>query len=37
MGTTTYSKDNWDNGATTNSKVTRTMGKLETMGHHDLQ
>ena len=26
MGTTTYSKDDWDNGATTNSKVTRTMG-----------
>ena len=26
MGTTTYSKDDWDNGAMTNSKVTRTMG-----------
>ena len=29
MGTTTYSKDDWDNGATTNSKVTRTMGNSE--------
>ena len=29
MGTTTYSKDDWDNGATTNSKVTRTMGDWE--------
>ena len=29
MGTTTYSKDDWDNGATTNSKVTRTMGNWE--------
>ena len=29
MGTMTYSKDDWDNGATTNSKVTRTMGNWE--------
>ena len=29
MDTTTYSKDDWDNGATTNSKVTRTMGNWE--------
>ena len=29
MGTTTYSKDDWNNGATTNSKVTRTMGNWE--------
>ena len=29
MGTTTYSKDDWDNGAMTNSKLTRTMGNWE--------
>ena len=29
MGTTIYNKDDWDNGATTNSKVTRTMGSWE--------
>ena len=36
MSATSYSKDDWDNGATTDSIVTRTMGKLGTMGHRDL-
>ena len=29
MSATSYSKDDWDNGAMTDSIVTRTMGKWE--------
>ena len=32
MSATSYSKDDWDNGATTNSIVTRTMGNIEQWG-----